>query len=182
MKLTFIKAVIGSIVGTLASFLLYRFYESSWLLSLTITLGTIAYHLTVRLFVGGLVNSVMHNHAAYHKNWYQLRSFENRIYGILKVKQWKSKLPSYEPEWFSPQKHTFDEIAQAMCQSEIVHEINVVLSFLPLFVSIWFGSFAVFCVTSIAAACFDMAFVIVQRYNRPRIVRIVERQKEKKKI
>ena len=182
MKLTFIKSVIGSIAGTLISFLVYHHYQLSWLLSLTITFGTIAYHLTVRLLVGGVVNGIMRNHADYHKKWYQMRPFEERIYGALRVKQWKSKLPSFEPEWFSLQSHNFDEIAQTMCQSEIVHEINVVLSFLPLFASIWFGSFIVFCVTSIVAACFDMVFVIMQRYNRPRIVRIVERQKAKKKI
>lgn len=181
MKPTFIKMVIGSLAGTLFSFLFYRLYESSWLLSLTITLGTIAYHLTVRLLVGSLLKGMMHNHADYYKRWYQTRPLEERIYGILRVKQWKGKLPTYEPEWFSLQKHTLDEVAQAMCQSEIIHEINVVLSFLPLFASIWFGSFMVFCVTSVAAACFDMMFVVMQRYNRPRIVRIVERQKTKEK-
>ena len=136
--------------------------------------------MVTRLLVGGIVNAVMHNHADYHKKWFQLSPFEERLYRCLKVKRWKNHLPTYAPESFSPQKHTFDEIAQAMCQSEIVHEINVALSFPLLFASLWFGSFTAFCATSIAAACFDLLFVIVQRYNRPRIVKIAEKQRDRK--
>ncbi len=181
MKSLLKTATAGTITGAVTgSFLHYR-YGSPWLLALAITLGTIAYHLTIRLLVGGAVNFVMRNHADYHKKWYQLRPHEERLYGFLRVKQWKGKLPAYEPEWFSPRKHTFDEIAQAMCQSEIVHEINVILSFLPMLASVWFGSFGVFCATSVAAACIDMLFVIVQRYNRPRIVSLAERQKGRSK-
>ena len=64
--------------------------------------------------------------------------------------------------------HTWDEIAQAMCQAELVHETIVVLSFLPVAASVWFGAAAVFLVTSLAAAAFDLMFVMMQRYNRGR--------------
>jgi hypothetical protein len=70
---------------------------------------------------------------------------------------------------------SFDEIAQAMCQAEIVHEIIIPLSFIPLAVIPRFGSAAVFIITSILAACFDLLFVIIQRFNRPRILKISRR-------
>ena len=86
-------------------------------------------------------------------------------------------MPSYNPEIFSNKKHTWDEIAQSMCQSELVHETNIILSFVPLIASIYFGSFCVFLITSVCGAVFDLLFVIMQRYNRPRIVKIALRQK-----
>ena len=92
------------------------------------------------------------------------------------MKDWKGKIPTYNPDLFDPQKHSWDEIAQATCQSELVHETIVVLSFLPILASIWFGSIGVFAVTSAFAAGTDMIFVIVQRYNRPRIIKIIERR------
>ena len=95
----------------------------------------------------------------------------------MKVKTWKDRMPSYNPEIFSNKKHTWDEIAQSMCQSELVHETNIILSFIPLIASIYFGSFYVFLITSVCGAVFDLLFVIMQRYNRPRIVKIALRQK-----
>ena len=181
MKRILISAAVSAVAAAGITAVLYHVFHTPWLLTTAITAGTISYHLVMRLLVGGIVTITMHNHADYHKKWFQLSHFEERLYSGLKVKRWKNHLPTYAPESFSPGKHTFDEIAQAMCQSEIVHEINVALSFLPLLASLWFGAFAVFCITSIAAACFDLLFVIVQRYNRPRIVKIAEKQGNRKK-
>jgi len=64
-----------------------------------------------------------------------------------------------------------------MCQSELVHETIVMLSFLPILASTWFGSIGVFIITSMLGAFIDMIFVIMQRYNRPRIIEIVDRRK-----
>lgn len=36
---------------------------------------------------------------------------------------------------------------------------------------------AVFIITSVLSCMFDMIFVIMQRYNRPRLVKIIERKK-----
>lgn len=85
-------------------------------------------------------------------------------------------MPAYSPDTFSNKKHTWDEIAQAMCQSELVHETNIVLSFAPLVASVRFGAFSVFLITSICAAVLDLMFVIMQRYNRPRIVKMILRE------
>ena len=142
--------------------------------TLAITFTTISYHFCMRLFVGVAYDRVMNNKADYSRAWFQVSDTENRIYRFLKVKKWKRKMPTYDPDVFSPEKHTWDEIAQAMCQSELVHETNVVLSFVPVIWIIWWGSLWVFIITSICAALFDMIFVIMQRYNRPRIIRLAK--------
>lgn len=84
-------------------------------------------------------------------------------------------MPTYDVDTFSFELHSMEEIVMAMCQSEVVHEAIVVLSFIPVSFSIRFASFGVFLVTSILAAIFDMMFVIMQRYNRPRLVRILKK-------
>ena len=144
-----------------------------WAISFAITFGTFLYHFAMRLLVGYVVDRIMNNHADYTKEWYQLHPFETRVYRFLKVKKWKGKMPSYEPSLFDPRLHSWDEIAQAMCQAEVVHEVIIVLSFLPLLAVIPFDSFGVFLITSLLAACFDLCFVIMQRFNRPRVLKCV---------
>ena len=142
---------------------------------LAITAGTFAYHLLMRLAVGLVFDKALNNHVDYRRGWFRLRSFEPRLYGWLRVAQWKTGMPTYDPEAFDRHKHTWDEIAQAMCQAELVHEVIVVLSFMPLVASIWLGEMPVFLITSLLAAGFDLMFVVMQRYNRPRILKIVDR-------
>ena len=129
----------------------------------------------MRLTVGVAFNLFMKNRADYTGKWYQCRNWETKLYKWLRVKQWKSKLPSYQADYFDPKKHSWDEIAQAMCQAELVHEVIIVLSFVPILLSCWFGEFFVFLITSLGAAAFDMLFVMIQRYNRPRILKLINR-------
>ncbi len=139
-----------------------------------ITAGTCAYHLVMRLIVGYTVNACMKNRADYNKKRYQLMPFEKNLYEKLHIKRWKGKMPTYSPSTFSVKEHSYSEIAQAMCQAEIVHEIIVLLSFLPIFAAIPFGEFWVFFITSLLSALFDTVFIVIQRYNRPRIIKLIK--------
>ena len=126
----------------------------------------------VRLLVGVIVDRIMQNKADYQKRWYKVSDFEMKLYQKMKVKKWKNHMPTFNPDTFDISKHSWEEIIQATCQSEIVHEINVICSFLPVAASIWFDSFWVFLITSIGGAVFDFMFVIMQRFNRRRILKM----------
>ena len=63
-----------------------------------------------------------------------------------------------------------------MCQAEIVHEIIVILSFVPLLFTIPFGAFPVFLLTSAGSALLDTVFVIIQCCNRPRIMKLARKK------
>ncbi len=156
--------------------MLYHSYPYDIFLTLAITAGTVFYHFAMRLLVGGIYDCTMKNRANYRRKWYQLQKWEPWLYEKLRVKRWKGRMPTYDPAAFDPQQHTWEEIAQAMCQSELVHEMNVLLSFVPLLAAFRFGALPVFLVTSLLAAAFDVSFVIMQRYNRPRIIKIAARQ------
>ena len=64
-----------------------------------------------------------------------------------------------------------------MCQAELVHETIALLSFLPIAAGIWFGAYPVFVATSLLSAGFDLLFVMMQRYNRQRIMVLLGRQR-----
>lgn len=173
MKRAMILTAALSVVSTVLCAVGFRLWGAGVLLTLAITFGTIAYHFTVRLLVGLLFDCTLRNHADYTKPWFQPRKWEKKLYKALRVKRWKDKLPTFNPQEFSMEHRSFDELAQAMCQAELVHEVNMALSFVPVLAACWFGALPVFLLTSIGGAGFDLLFVILQRYNRPRVLRLM---------
>lgn len=169
-------ATAGSFLLTLV-FACLHFSNIHWALPCTITFGTCFYHFCMRLLVGHAINNKMRNRVDYSKKWYQPRPFEARLYNFLQVKKWKTSMPTYTPSVFDPAQHSWEEIAQAMCQAEIVHEVIVILSFLPLLGAIPFGAFFVFFITSVLSALFDLSFVAMQRFNRPRILKLIKKER-----
>lgn len=175
MKKKMITITFISLFVMLASGAVYHFTENRALFSIAITFGTVFYHLGMRLAVGYLIDSKYHNRMDYTKQWFRERSFERGFYEKIRVQKWKGRMPTFAPQNFQLRKDTVPEIIQATCQAEIVHEVNMVLSFVPVIFSIWFGSLEVFLITSCMAFIFDGLFVIIQRYNRPRLIRLLRR-------
>ena len=170
---TFISLILLIIFALLSKFVIYQpFY------ALAVTCLTVFYHFLVRLIIGNIIDKIFKNNINYKNHWFKQRNFEKILYKLLRVKAWKNKMPTFDPDTFDTSKQSLDKIIGAMCQSEIVHEINVIISFVPLLFSMAFGSFMAFLITSIIAAIFDLCFVIMQRYNRPRVVRILEKNKK----
>ena len=175
-------SALSSALLTLLFIILYTTNtQSSLLLILAITAGTTAYHFIMRLLVGIIFDFLLHNRVDYNAPWFRPKTFETRLYKSLGVKKWKSKMGTYDPKSFDPKLHSWEEIASATCQAELVHEVIIALSFLPLLAAISFGTFPAFAVTSILAACFDAIFVIMQRYNRPRIIRLISTAQKNQK-
>ncbi len=171
-----------SILGIIATGLAIRchFYPGTALLAVTITAVTFFYHFAMRLTIGVAVNLIVKNNVDFSKKWFKELSFEPKLYSFLKVKKWKKYMPTFSIDTFDVSKRSLEEIAKATCQSEIVHEIIVLLSFLPILLAIPFGTLAVFVVTSVFASLFDCLFVILQRYNRPRIIKLLNKKATKR--
>ena len=178
MKRTIKSIAIVSVLLSCVFVLVHRGTQSSVVLSLAISCGTTAYHFCMRLAVGTVYDLAFHNKVNPYRKWFTPRNWEKALYKTLRVKKWKGRMPSYAPDNFDTKQHSLKEIAGAMCQAEIVHETIVLLSFLPIAATAVWGEFMVFLLTSLAAAAFDMAFVIMQRYNRPRIMKLMERKSQ----
>ena len=128
----------------------------------------------IRLIIGYLFDAKYHNQMDYTNKWFTEKKFEQKLYKTIQVKKWKKWFPTMNPQDFDLKRHSMTEIVQATCQAEVVHEVNMVLSFVPIVFSVWFGSLGVFLLTSCAAFIFDSIFVIMQRYNRPRFIRLMK--------
>lgn len=151
-------------------------------LSLYITFLTIGYHFLMRLAVGETVTLLYRNRDFhYDAPWYQQRPFEAKLYRFLGVKKWKLHLITAKPEQFDIRHRTYQELQKNMTQAEVVHEVIMVLSFVPLALIQWYGAAGVFLITSALACLADSLFVMIQRYNRPRVLRLKEKE-EKRKI
>lgn len=170
MKLT----AVVTLAATAVLAFLYRRSHLEWILSAAISTGTTCYHFAMRLLVGGVVPHLIRHPRK--RKWFQQRNFEPELYAALKVKCWKDHMPTYDPASFSLRHHSLDEILHNCCVSEAVHEVIMVFSFVPLLFSLLWGAFPVFLITSLLAAAFDGCFVIMQRYNRPRLTHILEKK------
>lgn len=143
--------------------------------TLSIVFGVTSYHFWMRLLVGAMMDQALHNHVDDTKGWFAEKPIEKKLYKAIHIKKWKNMMPTYDPGCFDMKKHSVSEIMGAGCQAEIVHEVIMVLSFLPTVLTIWFKPAAVFIITSVFAALFDSLFVMMQRYNRPRLRRLYDR-------
>lgn len=175
MKKKIILITIILFAGFATSLAIFIATKSGIVETVTITLGVTFYHFTMRLVVGNVVNSIMRNQANYNNIWFREKNIENRLYTMLRVRKWKKYLPTFNPETFDTSKKTVEEIVMASCQAEVVHEIIMLLSLLPLALIPFFGAVAAFVVTSVLSLLFDSMFVILQRYNRPKLIRIMSR-------
>jgi len=168
------RIIAGASVLLTAIFIgIYHLKPGGLVFSCAITSGTISYHFLMRLFVGGAFNFFLNNRVNYNLKWFRVGKRERILYKHLRVKKWKRILPTYDVNAFDKKQHTWGEILGAMCQSELVHETIIIFSFLPIISSLWFGSTTVFVLTSVLSALFDLIFVIIQRYNRPRVLKIL---------
>ena len=143
--------------------------------TVAISLGITFYHFSMRLAVGSLLDQKLRNEVDYHCAWFQERSFEPKLYAFVHVRIWKKHMPTFETDLFDLRTKNLESIVKATCQAEIVHEIIIVLSHLPIILGFAIGTWKVLIGTSVLAALIDLLFVMIQRYNRPRLVLLMER-------
>ncbi len=177
MKKTLIFVTAALLIAFGAATVGYLLTGFNWLETVAISLGITSYNFVMRLLAGFFWNSVLHNQVDHTRWWFRPRSFEPRLYKLLRVKRWKNRMPTFESGFFDIRQRSLPEMIGATCQAELVHETIIPLCFLPIALSGCFGALAVFVITSLASALIDTVFVIIQRYNRPRLVALAERKR-----
>lgn len=158
-------------------FVLQRSCGGGWLLSVYVTLLTVTYHFVMRIVVGQAV-TVRYRNRKFDLDspGFRLHKFEPKLYELLQVRKWKGRLITAKPEQFDVRHLSAEALLHNMAQAELVHRIIMPLSFVPLLLIIPYGAAPVFVITSIAACSIDLAFVIIQRYNRPRVMGYLRRK------
>ena len=158
-------------VATTFLTIIHLYAPNSIVPAAAISCGTACYHFAMRLLVGALVPPIKDTSRCFRP-----QPWEAPLYRFLRVKNWKKRLPTYDPRQFSLKENTVQQVVRNMCGAEVVHEIIMVCSFLPLLTVPVFGEFWVFFITSLLSALFDSLFVMAQRYNRPRLEKIAQKQ------
>ena len=171
MKRTMYITASVSLMLMFLFFFIFRATQSDIFSALCITSMTICFHFTARLVIGTVLDAVKPARFDPKSAWFRERSFERRLFGILRIKALKKYAPTYDDKQFSLKDNTGYELAQASCRAELVHILCAVASLSTIFFSNLFGETFVFAVTAVFGALIDLFFVLVQRYNRPRFLR-----------
>lgn len=151
------------------------FKDIGFFYSLGITALTVFTHVVIR-FAGAAIASSMPERIKSPDNpIYRVGWREQALYKKLGFKKLKSFVPTYDPREFDFSERTPRELVSNSCHAGLTHAIIAALSFLPIFYALPFGNVWIFVITSLAAACADGYFVLVQRYNRPRYQKLAER-------
>ena len=150
-------------------------YENVTVLWIGIVSFTIMYHLWARIIMGN-VTRLFKDKIKYTSLWFQERKFEKKLYKLLRVRKWKSKALTYNPELFSLKEYSLEEIANTMTKAETDHWINEIISLSTILFGIVWGNIWIFIVSAIIAMVFDAQFIMIQRYNRPRVLKLLKKQ------
>lgn len=171
-----------TLISSIICFYLYysNIVESVIVLWIGITAFTILYHFWGRIILGN-VSKLFRKHINYKHWWFKERKFEKKLYKILRVKEWKGKALTYNPEQFDLKENSLESIANTMAKSEVDHWINELVSISTMFFGFIWGEAWIFILTAILAMIFDSQFIVIQRYNRPRVIKLLEKENKKLK-
>ena len=160
---------------TIIFFALNSLISSGILLTLAVTSMTFAYHFIVRIIIYHIITSCK-GKINTDSNYFRVSEIEQNIYKKLNVKKRKADIPTFNPEDFDIKKNSVRQIILNGCNAEIIHTVNIFASYISVIFSIWFGTVHVFIITSVLASIYDLQFVVIQRFNRPRLIKSAYRR------
>lgn len=173
-QLILLIIMIGTFLTCFITFLiLYIIFKKNVFLTLYVVFMTLSYHFIMRCIVGEIIEATYKNKDFHYSSfWYKEHRFEKKIYKFLHIHKLKANAITARPENFDLKTNSLEDLLHTITQAEVVHEINIVLSFLPCILIIWYGVPLVFILISIFGAICDSFFVMIQRYNRPRVIKL----------
>ena len=166
---------LSAIILMTVFFVLNYYFNIEVLYIIAIIFLIIGFQFGVRVIVGNVVPRFKHKINVESK-WFKTKSFEEKLFKKLNVKKWKNKAPVYDPEEFDFEKNTEDQLIINMCNAEIVHEINILSGYISLIFAIFLGYVWLFFIGAILGTGMDLIFVTIQRFNRPRMIRYLNRK------
>lgn len=114
------------------------------------------------------------------KGWFRCFAFEKdgAVYEKLKIRKWQSRVPDMSrivPFWMPPKNLTGDYrqrlpvMIRETCVAELTHIVVSILG-LPC-LGLWPGLGGIL-VTAVFILLFNAPYILIQRYNRPRLIRL----------
>ena len=115
---------------------------------------------------------------------FRVRPWEQTLYQALRVKQWQNRLPDMSrilPKLMPPKKMTADygsrlpRMLQETCVAEFIHVLLSILGFGAVFIVGGAWGWIISIVYFLAG---NLPYIIIQRYNRPRLLRLEDGMKK----
>jgi len=153
-----------------SGFVFWGFFFSSFLAA-----ETVIFHL-VPPFSALLLFLISRDKNFLNSFWFREHAWEKKFYASIKVKSWKASVGTYDKRLFSGNNFSKDKLVLTMTQSELVHEIIFLMSFVPLKLVKIFGHLPLLVFLCVLFAAANLPFIFIQRYNRPRILKMKERK------
>lgn len=171
-----------ALTALLAAVFLGLYYSGIYKNSASFWIGvvsfTVFYHFGLRIFMGEVTKRLTFD---YNHPWFKPRPFEKKLYKFLRIRRWKDKVLTFDPAAYDFNNRTPEQLATTMAKSETDHWINEVISLTSILFSLAFGHLPLFIVSAVAAMLFDAQFIIVQRFNRPIVLRFMNRLASREK-
>lgn len=173
--------IAATIIISAASFIVYycNICKNDVILWIGIVMFMVLYHFGLRILFGEITKKL---NIDYNHRWFKERTFERELYNALAVKKWKNKVITFDPPAFDIKTRTLEQIATTMAKSELDHWINEIISLTSILFFFLWGCLPAFLISAIFAMIFDAQFIVIQRYNRPIVLRLNERKKALKAI
>lgn len=146
-----------------------------YFISSFLTMELVAFHI-VPPFSALLLFLVSRNKNFLNSLWFCEHSWEKTFYDFIKVKQWKTRVGTYDKKLFAGKNFSKEKLVMTITQSELVHEIVFILSFCPVCLTKTFGHLPLLVVLCTIFAAANLPFIFIQRYNRPRVLKMQERK------
>ena len=147
-------------------------------LFLGILFMTMAYHLITRLVIGTFCDGAFQDGVDPNNHWFAEGNTEQSIYRAIGVHRWKNLITMPDAWKFSVKKRSLEDIITESCHAEIFHEVSIAASLLSVLLTIPFGYLWFFILTAVLGVLYDLVFVAIQRYNRPRLMRTAAKKRE----
>ena len=157
---------------------LYLRYENRFFYHVFAVFLLIFYQLLVRIVTPRLL-MLVHGKKRFNSDnvWFRQKPVENIIYRFFQVKKWKDRLPTIQPEAFSPKTNSLEGIIEMMCIAEVLHIQLFFWSLIFILFGFVFGHFWILILIAILSACWEFRFIMAQRYNRPRVKELQKKRK-----
>ena len=110
-----------------------------------------------------------------------------RIYDKLNIRKWQNKVPDMSrilPKWMPAKnlsgnyRERLPRMLQETCVAELIHSLLCITGLYCI--KLWPG-FGGVVIVMLYIVFFNLPFIIIQRYNRPRLIKLTQRIQEESK-
>lgn len=181
--------LLGILLSVGASFLAYHLYQTKWWL----TTLFVFFSIVMVIVLDGIVAALVHKLPERLADPYRFKEGKNerKIFKFIKIKKWKDHIPEIgeltvdfakdELESGSDSKYLYKFLIE-MGYAEIDHTISCIVGFLIIFMIPLRYWFFIGIPVGIINIIFNLLSGLIQRYNRPKLLKVYERAKRKEEM